>query len=375
MKILLNFSRIFVGILFIISGIIKANDPSGFAYKLEEYFTVFGIEWFNSYSVFLSIFICGLEILMGIALLIGFKANKNAWALLGLILFFTWLTGYSAITGKVTDCGCFGDALKLSPWQSFYKDLLLLFFISIIFIRRKSIQPFFHNGHTFKIMTIGTLVAFGFGIFTYSTLPLIDFLPYKVGNNIVELMKIPEGAPKDIFETKMFYQKEGLIKEFTSANYPWEDSTWKWVETKTALIKEGYKAPIHDFKISDADGNEYTEDLLIDSNYSLWVISLNLNKSNKRKFLKAIDLALELEKSFGIKTIGITASTAYDTEYFRHDLNAAFPFYYCDGTVLKSMIRSNPGIILMKNGKVIMKWASINVPDIKEIEQIINSKE
>lgn len=371
MKKLLWFSRIFVGVLFIISGFIKANDPLGFSYKLDEYFTVFGTQWLSFASVWLSIIICSLEIIMGVALLFGIRARNNAWALLLLILFFTWLTGYSAITNKVTDCGCFGDALKLTPWQSFSKDLILLFFIGIIFIKRNSIDPVFSPSSSKFVLYFSIIVSLGFGIYCYSFLPVIDFLPYKKGNNLPALMKVPEGAPVDVYETKMIYQKDGLKKEFTVQNYPWNDSTWKWVETKSILIKEGYKAPIHDLRIMDADNNEYTDDIIANPQYNLIVVAINVNNSKQRAFRKINDLAEQLDKDMKIKTIALTSSSAYDTEYFRHEMNAAYPFYYCDATTLKTMIRSNPGLFLMKAGEVIMKWPGNSLPSAEELKNYI----
>src|SRR5690606_14982594 len=182
---LLAFARLFTGLLFIFSGLIKANDPTGFGYKLEEYFLVFGTHFLNDYAVTIAIVICGLEILLGALLLLGFWKRTVAWGLLLLILFFTFLTFYSAFFDVVTSCGCFGDAIPLTPWQSFGKDLVLLALILIIFFNREAIRPVISGSGTQVFITVLLIIAsVGIGIYTVSYLPFIDFLPYKKGNNL-----------------------------------------------------------------------------------------------------------------------------------------------------------------------------------------------
>src|SRR6266496_4062431 len=190
-KFLTITSRILVGVLFIISGFIKANDPLGFSYKLDEYFTVFHMEWMSAISLGLAIFISVFEIAVGFALLLGARIKQTAWTLLIMILFFLFLTFYSAYFDVVKDCGCFGDALHLSPWQSFSKDVALLVLVLIIFFNRKNITPLFGERASSLIAYTGFLVALFFTIYTYRHLPVIDFRPYKIGTNILEGMKLP----------------------------------------------------------------------------------------------------------------------------------------------------------------------------------------
>lgn len=370
MNALVWFSRIFVGLLFIFSGLIKANDPLGFSYKLEEYFVVFGMEWMSFSAVILSILICALEIVLGVALILGLRAKTVSWLLLGLILFFTWLTGYSAVTNKVTDCGCFGDFIKLTPWQSFTKDLILLVFIGIIFFNRKHIQPLVSYGTEKSILWISSVLSVAFGVYCYFFLPVVDMLPYKVGNNLPELMKIPEGAPVDVYETRLFYEKDGVVKEFTLQNYPWNDSTYKWVKTESVLISPGYKPKVKDLRLVDSDGNEYTDDIIQSPKPVLLVVAYDLKKTQESAFHEIGELVVELEKN-KIRTIGLTASPAYETEVFRHEENAPFEFYFCDGITLKTMIRSNPGLILLENGTVLGKWPSTDLPDTAEITSLL----
>src|SRR5690606_24776777 len=198
---LLQFSRIVTGLLFVFSGLIKANDPTGFGYKLQEYFHVFNTNFLNDYAVPLAVVICGLEILLGALLLLGFWARAVAWGLLLLILFFTFLTFYSAFFEVVTSCGCFGDAIPLTPWQSFIKDLILLVLILYIFRHRHKITPFIHSLFTRNLLAVFVVIAsFSVGIYTFYFLPIIDFLPYKEGNALPELMHVPEGAEPDVYE-------------------------------------------------------------------------------------------------------------------------------------------------------------------------------
>ena len=370
---MIKLSRYLVGILFIISGLIKLNDPIGFSIKLEEYFVIFGMEWLGHYALSLSVIICAVEVVLGIALLLGIMQKQLAWVLLLMIIFFTWLTGYSAVTNKVTDCGCFGDAIKLTPWQSFSKDVVLMFFIAIIFINRRKIHSSLSDAKQITYVIAAYIITIGLGIYSVMYLPTVDFLPYKVGNNIPELMRIPDGAPRDSFETKMIYAKDGKEQAFTLKDYPWQDSTWVWVRTDNVLIKEGYHPKIKDLRISDADGNDYSEDIIKHPDYLLWVVSYDLEKTNKDAFNKINALANELTKSLKIRTIGLTSSNDIITENFRHENNLAFPYYYCDATTLKTMVRANPGILLVHNGIIEGKWSHRSLPSYEELTKLLKN--
>jgi uncharacterized membrane protein YphA (DoxX/SURF4 family) len=370
---MITFSRFFVGILFIISGLIKLNDPIGFSIKLEEYFVVFGMEWLSVYALAMSVIICAVEVVLGIALLFGIMQKQLTWVLLLMILFFTWLTGYSAVTGKVTDCGCFGDAIKLTPWQSFTKDVILLFFIAILFFARKKITSSLTFTKQISYVLLAYVVSMIVGIYSVMYLPKVDFLPYKVGNNIPELMKVPENAEKDSVETKMYYEKDGKQQAFTLKDYPWQDSTWKWVKTENIVIKEGFRPKIKDLRIADADGNDYSEDLITHPDYSVWVVTYDLEHTNKKSIDKIREMAASLEKEYKIRTIGLTASNDLLTETFRHENNLAFPYYYCDATTLKTMVRANPGIILLRNGTIVGKWSHRGMPNYDDLKKLLKN--
>lgn len=370
---MVTFSRFFVGILFIISGLIKLNDPIGFSIKLEEYFVVFGMEWLSVYALAMSVIICAVEVVLGIALILGIMQKQLSWVLLLMILFFTWLTGYSAVTGKVTDCGCFGDAIKLTPWQSFTKDVILLFFIAIIFFARNKITSSLTATKQVSYVLLAYVIAMVVGVYSVMYLPTVDFLPYKVGNNIPELMKIPEGAAKDSVETKMIYEKDGKQQAFTLKDYPWQDSTWKWVKTENVLIKEGFRPKIKDLRIADADGNDYSEDVINHPDYSLWVVSYDIEHTNKKAFDKIRTITGSLEKEFKIRSVGLTASNDLLTETFRHENNLAFNYFYCDATTLKTMVRSNPGVLLVKNGTIVGKWSHRGLPEYEELKKLLKN--
>lgn len=470
MKILVLVSRILVGSLFIVSGLVKANDPLGFSYKLEEYFSprALGIlDFMEPYALAVAIFVCVAEIALGIALLIGGKAKLSAWISLLMILFFTWLTFYTAscdpngtyieeisvelnsesheallmrmeesdkltlvreADGKaifneemgvdcVTDCGCFGDAIKLTPWQSFSKDVVLLVFVLIIFIGRNKITlnelkedyivapasllfiALFSGGYIgWWFPLIFTAISYAvymlikqfvkhkqlewilavamFGIsaiFTYYclwNLPIKDFRPYAVGKNIPEQMILPEGAPQDIYETRLVYKNKqtGESKEFTMENYPWQDTaTWAWESTENVLVFKGDEPAIKDMAIMDEAGVDVTSEWLESPDYTFLLIAYDLEESDT-------DVQAEINKFAedammdGKRFLGLTASLYDITEDFRHDNQTPYKYFTGDGITYKTMIRSNPGLILIKDGEVLGKWHHNNFPTYDNVK-------
>ena len=367
MNIITTIARILVGVLFIISGLIKANDPVGFSYKLDEYFEVFHMDFMSFASLGLAMFIAIFEIGLGAALLLGARIRNVVWMLLGLIVFFTFLTFYSAYFNKVTDCGCFGDALHLTPWTSFGKDVTLLVLIGWLFFRRNDISPLVNEGFS---STLAVLALIGSGWFTqhcYAHLPIVDFRPYAVGKNLIDGRAMPAGAKVSVYETKLYYEKKGEVKEFTSKDYPWNDSTWVWKETKNVLVEKGYEPPIHDFNITDQDGVDRTDELLSNTDYNFFLVSYDLSKAD-RKVQAQINQFVRHTDEKHLKFIGLTGSLPAETDNFRHDVEAMYDFYTCDQTALKTMIRSNPGLMLMKGGVVIAIWHCNDFPEFKEVE-------
>jgi uncharacterized membrane protein YphA (DoxX/SURF4 family) len=374
MNIIVTISRVFVGVLFIISGLIKANDPVGFSYKLAEYFTVFNTEWATPIALPLSMFICVFEVVAGVLTLTGTRARFTAWSLMSMIIFFTFLTFYSAYFNKVTDCGCFGDAIKLTPWQSFSKDLILLVFITPIFVYRNKIQSVFEYKGDWIIIFISTLATTWFTLHCYNHLPVKDFRPYAIGKNINEGMAIPEGAPQDEFKITFTYKNKqtGVVEALVTEELTKKDSVWfanfEYVDRKEEKIKEGYKPPIHDFAIRSLDGStDVTEDVLKNEKPFFLLVMYDVSKTNQQS-LKEVNVLAQKIIENGAEFIGLTASSYKLVEELRHENNLMFEFYNVDETQLKTMIRANPGLMLIKNGTVINMWHYNDLPNIETIK-------
>lgn len=362
-------ARIFVGLLFIFSGLIKINDPLGFSYKLEEYFEVFHIAFLNGLSVTIAVILCSLEIILGFALLIGVRSVQVAWGLLLLIIFFAFLTFYSAYFKVVQTCGCFGDAIPLTPWQSFSKDLFLLLLIAVLFINRKKIQPLFTAKTGDKFLAGATVVSIGLGLFTYNFLPVVDFLPYKIGANIPNEMKTPPGAQPDEFELTYHLKnkKTGESKDMTNTDYLktniWKDNNWQIIgQPESRLVKKGFSPKIIDLAIQDAQGTNYTKDLFSNPFYNLMIVAYDLNKTDEEAINRLNALAINLTQNYNIRTILVTSNSAQDAEAFSKQHHLAIEIFYADEVPLKTMVRANPGILLLKNGTVINKWHYHSIP-------------
>lgn len=352
----------------------------GFGFKLQEYFHVFHLNFLNDYSTWIAVIICALEIILGALLLLGIAGKEVAWGLLMLILFFTFLTFYSAFFEVVTSCGCFGDAIPLTPWQSFIKDLILLGFILIIFVYRARLTPLIKNSFSRNLATfIIFVVSFGIGIYTVYFLPFIDFLPYKIGNNIPLLMEIPEGAPQDEYQHIYTLQHKvtGESKKVTDKVYMaekiWEDENWEVVgEPETKLLRKGYQVAIPDLIISDAEGNNLTQEIITNPYYNFVVVSTDVTKLSPTDFL-ALDRLNEtirdLSKDYNIRATLLTASASNDVNYLNDQLDLVLETFYVDAIPLKSMVRSNPGVLLLQNGIVINKWSKHSFPNREELEK------
>jgi len=381
---LLGFCRTFTGLLFIFSGFIKANDPTGFGYKLQEYFEVFHLTAFNEYATAIAVVICGFEILLGALLLFGVYANLVAWGLLLLILFFTFLTFYSAFFEVVTSCGCFGDAIPLTPWQSFSKDLVLLALILIIFFYRKQIRSIIKgSGNQFVVTLITAVVSLGIGVYTVNYLPFIDFLPYKIGNNLPSLMVLPEGKEADVFEQlyTMKNKKTGETKKVNDKVYMadklWEDESWEIIgEPESRLVKKGYDIPISDLLITDADGADHTQEIIANPYYNVIIVAKDLSSTNIDALQKINQTVTQMTKDYnGLRVVLLTASASKDAQYLSDKMQLIAEIYYADLIPLKSMVRANPGVILLKGGNVMGKWHYNNFPDAKTIEDNFLSKD
>ncbi|SFR52649.1 Uncharacterized membrane protein YphA, DoxX/SURF4 family [Robiginitalea myxolifaciens] len=355
MKLLItNLSRIVVGVLFIISGFIKLNDPVGFSFKLEEYFSepVLNLPWLEPHALGIALFVVILEVLLGVALLVGFRLKLTRWILLGMIVFFTFLTLYSAVTGKVTDCGCFGDALKLTPWQSFYKDVALLVLILILFWGKDLLKPL--GGKTFRSgITAAALVAcVGFAYHVLNHLPAIDFRAYHIGTNIPEDKSVPEDAPKPVIEYDWKFRIDGEEKIITTLG-AFPEVQGEFIEVaETREIEPGYEPPIHDFTLERGD-TDYADALLARKNL-LMIISYDLDRSHREAFASLARIA-DSATSLGYSVIGMSASSQAQVDAIKEEYNLNIPFYFSDQTTLKTIVRSNPGVVRLEAGTIVQK--------------------
>jgi len=385
-NLLLCYFQDFAGVLFIYSGFLKAVDPLGFSYKLEEYFEVFEeytasagfiaslMSYCHDHALILSVFMTMLEMSLGWNLIFGIWMKLTSWLMLLLILFFTFLTAFSWYTGKITDCGCFGDAIKLSNAETFYKNIVLTAIVLYIFLLHRKITPVFGKLWTNILLIIGVAGSLYLQIYCLRNLPLIDFRPYKIGNDIREEMSIPPGAPRDSIVTELIYKDKntGEEKGFTMKDLPWQDSVWmanhEFARQENVVVKQGFKPKITDFKVWSDDSPDITTQILDTAGYKIWIIAYDLTKTDVRNFKNIVTLANECEKN-NIQVIGLTSSSYETADHLRHELNATFPFYYCDGTVLKTMIRSNPGVMLLNQSKVISLWHYNNTPTFEQLKK------
>ena len=349
-----QFSRILVGVLFIISGLIKLNDPVGFSFKLEEYFgeTVLNLPFLIPYALGLAVFIVIFEVILGVALLLGSNIKLTIWSLLLMILFFTFLTFYSAYFNKVTDCGCFGDALKLTPWQSFTKDVVLLFFIIIIFINQKFVKPLGSKIFRTIVVALSILLCGFMGWSVLNHLPIVDFRAYSVGTNIQQGMAIPEGASQSKIEMTFIYNVNGQNKEFTEATLGEIPEGAKFVERIDKVITQGYVPPIHDFTM-EKDGSDYKDELLLEPKLLMFV-AYDLTKADAEG-LAVLEQLHQKAKKAGYKVLAMTSSEQELIEKIKKQHALTFDFYFCDSTTLKTIERANPSIVVLQKGTIVQK--------------------
>ena len=324
MKIISYISRILIGIVFIFSGTVKAIDPLGTVYKFQDYFLAFNLDFLKFVSLPLAIILCTSEFLAGISVLFNIRQKTGLWIVMVLMVIFTPLTFILALTNPVTDCGCFGDAIHLTNWQTFGKNIILLVPAIFLFITRKSIEP--RHGYVREWATVaGIAVLFlAFILYNLRYLPVIDFLPYKTGTFIPDKMILPEGMPVDQYETTFIYEKDGRQKEFTLSNYPADDTTWKFVDQRSVLVSKGYQPPIHDLIITSMANDDLTLKILSSDNYTMLMISRKLDEADHEKLTNGFDLG-NYCMAQGIDFYVLTASGKAEIESY----STGLPFCLC----------------------------------------------
>lgn len=372
MKIISNIVRILVGIEFVFSGFVKVVDPYGTGLKLQEYFEVFAADlpalssffgFFAHNAQTLSLIFCAAELILGVALLVSFRMKITAWVVLGLITFFTFLTFYSAYFNKVTDCGCFGDFLKLEPWNSFWKDIISLALILVIFFYRKKYQPFAMSG---ILVSISTVIAFGIGIYALNYLPPIDFLAYAEGLNIKDQMQ-PTGVKPEIEYT--FLDKE-TNEEISAMEFLMDTNKYKYVDSEI-LNQKALSPKITDYAVSDAEGNDVT-DLTFEGAKLLLIFKKVAHISTPQlEKIKNLEATFSANDS-AVTPMLLTSLVSSQFENFKESSNLNSAVYNIDEKVLKTMARTNPCVILLENGTVISKWGKANLPTPQEVRAALS---
>lgn len=363
MKYILWLLRLIVGALFIFSGLIKANDPLGLSYKMNEFFEVWHMEWLNQFSLSLSVLMIGFEIIAGIALLIGAASRIFSFLLLLLTLFFTFLTAYVYLTDKIKECGCFGDCIKISNAETFWKDVVLTVLVLVIFAFRNKIKPLFPAKITNVLMLLTVVFAFGAQWYTINYLPVYDCLAFKNGANIWEKMQPPPGSTPDVYKTMMIYEKDGKQQEFDETNYPWQDTTWKFVDSKSILVQKGNSDPaIKDFVLNDYYGNDLTETVLKTPGYTFLLYIKDVRKASRAN-IERLQQLITLANQQNVPFYVLSSSSKTEADQFAatYKLQGA-QWLIIDGTVSKTAMRTNPGLMLLKEGTIQNKWSYKSYP-------------
>lgn len=395
MKIAINIIRIFVGLLFIFSGLVKANDPLGTAYKMEEYFEVWTADlatstfflknalinlfhFLNDHTLFLSVTMNAFEIIAGAALLLGWRMKLFSWLLLLLMVFFTILTGYTYKTGRPTNCGCFGDCIKITPEYSFYKDVLLSILILVLLFARRHIKPLFSAGMNTGLMFLATVFSFGLQWYALRYLPPVDCLPFKKGNSIPEKMKMPANAVPDSIVMTFVYEKQGQKVEFTADKFPadFNDSVYKFVNRYDKLVRKGKnnEPPIRGFaltgaKHADSTGVETTSDstlVILSQPKSLLLFNNILPDKDPAWKNDLLAVYAEAQKKgipfYFVTTNRDSAIAIYSQMGFRN-INVLS----CDFTAIRTASRAVQTLYLLNNGRVEAKWSNANFDEAKKV--------
>ena len=373
MKISLNISRVLVGILFIFSGLVKANDPLGLSYKMQEFFEVWNFYGLNNYTLPFSVIMIGFEILAGVAVLLGWRMKLFSWLLLLLIIFFSFLTGYAWLSGKIKECGCFGDCLPLSAAESFFKDLILLLLIIFLFVKRDKIQPLFSNTVSIAVLVLSTVFSLSLQWFALEQLPPVDCLPYKIGVNIPEKLKPPPGARPDSTVISFVYEKNGKRTEFTADKFPSDfDNSYKFLKRYDKLIRKGNsEPPIKDFALITESGNDSTQSLLTQKGYKIFLFAKELPEVDP-DWNKEFSVILSFVKLKNLPVFLITANADQARAYReKNNLNDIVTILECDAVAIKTAARANPELYLLKQGTILNKWSHVDFDNaISEINEL-----
>lgn len=371
MKIIIYFARILVGITFMFSGFVKGIDPLGSAYKFTDYFNAMGMEWMLWAAFPLGVLLAFAEFAIGVGLLFNVFLRFSSWLALLFMAFFLPLTLWIALKNPVTDCGCFGDALVITNWETFYKNIVLIILAIIIFKYRNKTKNLAGKKIPFALGGLTIIIYFAVVYQSYNHLPIFDFRPYKVGVNIPDAMSTPEGSPKEIYENIFYYKNKGTgkVRKFSEKNYPWKDTVnWVYNNMESKLIQKGYEPPIHNLTFEAPNGDDVIDFFIYDENYVFILVAYDLHKSetnSQDKINKLASWVLGNEMSF----ICLTSTMPEESTAFAEQNGAPYEFFNCDEITLKTIIRSNPGLLVLKDGNIIGKWHYNDIPSPKEFQE------
>ena len=364
MRLIANICRILTGLVFMFSGFVKGVDPLGWTYRLEEYFQVFHISWLMPAALFLTILLCTFEFVLGVALVFSIRLKFTAWVLLFVSAFFTVLTFFDAIYNTVPDCGCFGDALKLTNWETFYKNIVLMIFTLVIFYRRKRTVPCFLPKNEVRFTGIIAALFAALCVYSYAMLPVIDFLPFKTGTRVIS-KEAP--APKIYLTYKN--KKTGETKEYLSPNFPWKDKVWmaewEFVSQRVDMTAESDMLYIQDFHNMDV-----TREILGNKNGELLIVSYDLEKASQKALKKVIEIGNQAMRQY-LSTAMLTSNAGRNHNFISIPSPMHYEFYNADDVELKMLVRANPGLVLVKDGVIMGKWSSFNAPSVNDMYKIL----
>jgi len=357
-KIITELCRLILGVTFLFSGTVKAIDPVGGVFIMEDYFSAFGLTALNPLALVISINLSAIEFLLGLCIIMAVYRRLTTFCMLLFMVFMTALTLYLAIFNPVHDCGCFGQAIILTNTQTFLKNVLILLPASIVsFVYYKKMTPVFTWKAYWFAVVFGYVFAVGFAFYNYHHLPPIDFLPYKIGVNIPEQMSFPEDAPQDVYH--FVYEKNGKRKTFSQSEAPFGDADWTFVDRK--LIKQGYIPPIASFELTDKNETIITDVVLENGKGVFLLIAPYLEKASDHH-IDEINNIYDYAVENGLLFYCVTSSSKESMAEWVHNTGAEYPFLTADDVILKSIVRANPGLVLLKSGTILQKWNHNDIP-------------
>jgi len=359
-------SRLLTGTIFLFSGFVKAVDPKGGAIKISEYLEIIGLYDTEGLAIFLSIALSAVEFILGFHLLLGIKIKQVALPALIFMSVFTIITFFIAIFEPVSDCGCFGDAVKLTNWETLFKNLILLPLSLVVYYKRNDYTCSLSHAKQHLITFIGLAFTISISVYSIYYLPVLDFRPYKIGTNIPESMRIPEGADEGEYETTFILEKEGEQKEFDVNNYPYTDSTWVFVDSKTKVIREGFQPAISALNFESTDGEDITEHIINSDEPVFLMVAPQLHKTSTAHIKAFIEIKNTVIDK-GYRFYAATASLSDACYKFDIENLASFEYALCDETTLQTIVRGNPGLVIINQGTIIAKYNHTELPAASEL--------